>query len=114
MTTAQVFGEFIGKRYPYLPKSLVADTNPWWENKTAVKADYAEGGIAPQYVHTDWSPIYDELAEGIVSGEREAVGASWVPLITIHPTNQWFNGGPIAIASAFLGDREWLTFDTCQ
>lgn len=34
--------------------------------------------------------------------------------MTIHPTNQWFNGGPVAIASAFLGDRSWLTLDSCQ
>jgi hypothetical protein len=126
-TTAQTFGNFIGQRYPYLPKLLVADTNPWWQNKTAVKDDYSNGGVAPQYAHIDWSDVYDSLAEGIVQGELSIISSqsrqygatprsssSWSPLITIHPTNQWFNGGPIALASAFLGDRSWLTFDASQ
>ncbi|KAH8658160.1 hypothetical protein BX600DRAFT_482605 [Xylariales sp. PMI_506] len=124
-STASTFGHFIGQRYPYLPKTLVADTNPWWENKTAVKADYAAGGVAPSYQVVDWSPVYDDLANGIVAGEREAIAAAasnsssqntaaWLPLMTIHPTNQWFTGGPIAIASAFFGDRQWLTMDSSQ
>lgn len=127
MTTARTFGDFIGRRYPYLPKLLVADTNPWWQNKTAVKDDYLQGGVAPEYPHIDWSDVYDELAGGIVEGETAvtssqskrfdtvAVNSStWTPLITIHPTNQWFTGGPVALASASLGDRSWLTFDTSQ
>lgn len=127
MSTARIFGNFIGQRYPYLPKILVADTNPWWQNKTAVKADYTSGGVAPEYTHTDWGGVYDELAGGIVDGEHESAVdgskrvngtqsdlTSWEPLITIHPTNQWFSGGPVALASAFLGDRSWLTFDASQ
>ncbi|KAK6064877.1 hypothetical protein SCUP515_11513 [Seiridium cupressi] len=127
MSTARIFGDFIGRRYSYLPKLLVADTNPWWQNKTAVKDDYANGGVTPEYAHVDWSSVYDELAEGIVQGEIGTISAqskrsdvvfrnssNWSPLITIHPTNQWFTGGPIALASAFLGDRSWLTFDASQ
>ncbi|KAJ7734109.1 hypothetical protein B0H16DRAFT_1767702 [Mycena metata] len=115
-STAPTFGHFIGQRYPYLPKTLVADTNPWWENKTAVKADYAAGGVPPTYEVVDWSPVYDALAMAIVAGEQDAIGSgtAWSPLLTIHPTNQWFNGGPLAFASAFLGDRSWLTLDSCQ
>ena len=114
-TTAKAFGTFIGKRYPYLPKILVADTNPYWTNKTAVKADYAVGGVPQDYTYTDWGPIYDDLAYGIVNGERATTGnEKWWPLMTIHPTNQWFSGGPIALASAFMGDRDWLAFDTSQ
>src|SRR6187549_3114889 len=73
ITTAYPFGHFIGSRYPYLPKMLVADTNPWWTNKTAVKADYAAGGVPPVYQITDWRPVYDALANGIVDGERTIV-----------------------------------------
>ncbi|GME30447.1 hypothetical protein UCRPA7_2175 [Neofusicoccum parvum] len=114
-TTAEPFGHFIGQRYPYLPKILVADTNPWWTNKTAIKADYAAGGAAPARPHTDWSEVYDGLAHGIVAGERAAVSsATWRPLLTIHPTNQWFGGGPVALASAFFAGRDWLAFDACQ
>ncbi|KAF9893683.1 hypothetical protein FE257_009851 [Aspergillus nanangensis] len=122
-TTAKTFGQFIGHRYPYLPKTLVGDTNPWWENKTAVKADYANGGIPPTYKVTDWSPVYDDLAMGIVAGERRAIATAasgrrntgtWWPLMTIHPTNQWFTGGPVAVASAFFGNRQWLTLDASQ
>ncbi|PSR80799.1 hypothetical protein BD289DRAFT_54814 [Coniella lustricola] len=128
-STASVFGQFIGQRYPYLPKTLIADTNPWWENKTAVKDDYAQGGVAPDYPVVDWSPVYNELANGIVAGERQAIAnsstdglarvtrrdnATWNPLMSIHPTNQWFSGGPLAFASAFFGSATWLTLDTCQ
>ncbi|KAH9885641.1 hypothetical protein F4778DRAFT_759991 [Xylariomycetidae sp. FL2044] len=123
---SRTFGFFVGSRYPYLPKILFADTNPYWENKTAVKADYANGGVSPEYAATDWSPIYDELAQGIIEGERGAIASaqraraettansSWWPLMTIHPTNQWFNGGPIALASSLMGDRLWLTLDSSQ
>ncbi|KAF2098154.1 hypothetical protein NA57DRAFT_76948 [Rhizodiscina lignyota] len=107
-TNARTFATFIGKRYPGLPKILVADTNPWWTNKTAVKANYAFGGVAPKLKFTDWSPVYDELAEGLISGEGKEA------MITIHCTNQWFEPGPIALASAMLGDRQWLTFDSSQ
>ena len=114
-TTAHPFGKFIGDRYPYLPKILVADTNPLWENKTAVIDDFAAGGVIPQYPHQDWRPIYDDLANGIVAGERQAIGnKGWNPLMTIHPTNLWFNGLPIALASAQVGDRDWLTMNACQ
>ncbi|OJJ00939.1 hypothetical protein ASPVEDRAFT_82490 [Aspergillus versicolor CBS 583.65] len=121
-TTAHPFGKFLGQRYPYLPKTLVGDTNPYWQNKTAVKADYAYGGVLPPYEVTDWSPVYDDLANGIVAGERQAIKASsghksnttWWPLMTIHPTNQWFTGGPLALAHDFFGDREWLTLDASQ
>lgn len=121
-TTAYPFGKFIGQRYPYLPKTLVGDTNPYWQNKSAVKDDYANGGILPPYEVTDWSPVYDDLANGIVAGERQAIISSsrnesdstWWPLMTIHPTNQWFRGGPLALAHDFFGDRAWLTLDASQ
>lgn len=48
-TPATPFGMFIGKRYSYLPKILVANTNSLWENKTAAIADFAVGAVIPQY-----------------------------------------------------------------
>ncbi|CAJ2513107.1 Uu.00g012260.m01.CDS01 [Anthostomella pinea] len=120
-TTTYPFGHFIGQRYPYLPKILGADTNPWWTNKTAVKADYAAGGVPSTYTFTSWSNIYNKLVDGTVDGERSALAArnrtgkdSWWPLMTIHPTNQWFQDGPLALASAFFGGSSWLTFDASQ
>lgn len=114
-TTAYEFGQYIGSRYPYLPKTLVADTNPYWTNKTAVKANYAAGGAHAPYIYTDWTPIYDRLAQGIVAGERATSGdKDWQPLMSIHPTNQWFEDGPVGIASAFYDEMDWLTLDTCQ
>ncbi|KAL3457583.1 hypothetical protein BJX64DRAFT_268582 [Aspergillus heterothallicus] len=122
-TTAFPFGKFLGQRYPYLPKALSGDTNPYWQNKSAVKYDYSIGGAPPEYEVIDWSPVYDDLASGIVAGERQAIASSssrhkplskWWPLMTIHPTNQWFSGGPLALAHSFFGDREWLTLDASQ
>lgn len=114
-STAYPFGYWMGQRYPYLPKILVADTNPFWTNESQVIDDFLDGGVPSKYEYTDWSPVYDDLAEGIVAGERNALGNKhWDPLMTIHPTNIWFPAGPIAYASAFFGDRDWLTMDACQ
>ncbi|KAL4908782.1 hypothetical protein BDW74DRAFT_165536 [Aspergillus multicolor] len=114
-TTSHPFGTFIGHRYPYLPKTLVGDTNPYWQNKTAVRNDYTRGGAPPTYTVTDYSPVYDAMARGIEHGERNALNSSsWNPLMTIHPTNQWFAGGPLALASGFFGNYSWLTLDASQ
>ncbi|KAL1597860.1 hypothetical protein SLS60_008347 [Paraconiothyrium brasiliense] len=128
-STARVFGEFVGRRYPYVPKILFGDTNPWWKNKTTVSTDYAYGGVASahlpeNYPVMDFSGVYNALAEGIVKGEGEVVrnksygtgsgNQRYIPMISIHPTNQWFLGGPLALASSFFGDSEWLTFDLSQ
>ncbi|KAI9690664.1 MAG: hypothetical protein M1820_009924 [Bogoriella megaspora] len=112
-TNAMKLGQLIGSRYPGLPKILVADTNPWWLNKTEVKADYASGGVHRNYSFTDWLPIYDDLAEGLVAGETNS-SQGVDPMITIHCTNQWFEEGPIALASTQTGYRSWLTFDSSQ
>lgn len=87
---------------------LVADTNPYWTNKTAFANNYKIGGAAPKYTYTDYAPVYDALAEGLISAEGPNAQ------ITIHCTNQWFDAGPVALASAFFGDRAWLSFDTSQ
>ncbi|KAM0326210.1 hypothetical protein ACHAQA_006807 [Verticillium albo-atrum] len=122
--TAFAFGEFIGRRYPYMPKFLVGDTNPWWQSRPDVRDDYLDGGVKPEREVIDWSPIYKDLAYGIITGEKEMIGNStkrrtscdkqYKPLMSIHPTNQWFAGGPVAVASAFFPDEEWLTFDCSQ
>ncbi len=85
---APPFGHFIGARYPFLPKLLLADTNPIWANRTAVRSDYTAGGIAPAYHFQNWSSVYDELAASIIAGERTAAGSggdNWKPLMSIHP-----------------------------
>lgn len=107
-SNAKALGTWIGKRYPGLPKILVADTNPYWTNKTAVSNNYKLGGIHEPVKYTDYSAVYDEMAAGLTEGEGSEA------MITIHCTNQWFEGGPIALASAFFGHRNWLTFDTSQ
>ncbi|KAF2637304.1 hypothetical protein P280DRAFT_458547 [Massarina eburnea CBS 473.64] len=121
---AKAFGIFVGKRYPYLPKILFGDTNPWWKNKTAVSTDYAYGGLASnhlptEYPLTDFSAVYNAFAEGIIEGEHSIISNHshehhYEPMISIHPTNQWFLGGPLALASSFFGDTKWLTFDISQ
>jgi hypothetical protein len=107
-TNARTVGKWIGARYAGLPKILVADTIPYWTNKTAVSSDYTKGGVHAPYSFTDYSPVYDEFAHGLIEGEGRTA------MITTHCTNQWFEGGPIALASAFFGDRAWLTMDSSQ
>ena len=72
-STSYTFGKFIGTRYPYLPTVIVPDTNPYWANEMAAKADYAVGGTQMPFEYTNWDPEYDLLAEGITNGEREAI-----------------------------------------
>lgn len=112
----EAFGNFIGRRYPFLPKFLFADTNPFWADQTAITADYAAGGIPGSHPIVDFSAAYDAVAAGIVAGERAVTGRShrWWPLLTMHPRNQWISGAPVALASANLGDRDYLTFDAAQ
>lgn len=106
-SNAYAFGQWFGGRYAYSPKLLVGDTNPIWTNKTAVKNNYAIGGVPPKYEFTDYEPVYDALARGLKAAQPES-------MITIHCTNQWFPNTPVALASAFYDDKEWLDFDTSQ
>lgn len=111
----EAFGEFIGNRYPYLPKLLFADTNPYWSNDKAIEEDYLRGGVPRNHPSVDFRPVYDAVARGIVAGERKAVGdRSFEPLLTMHPRNQWMPDAPMALASSNLGDRDYLTFDVAQ
>lgn len=48
------------------------------------------------------------MAAGLIAAEGIKA------MITTHCTNQWFEGTPIAIASAYFGNRPWLTFDSSQ
>jgi hypothetical protein len=114
-SNARGFGEFIGKRYPYLPKFLFADTNPLWADQNSIVNGYTRGGIQKHYPSVDFRSVYDAMAQGIVHGERDASGKStYEPLLTMHPRNQWMPDAPVALASANLGDRDYLTFDASQ
>lgn len=111
----EAFGRFIGKRYPYLPKSLFGDTNPYWADDGAIEDDYNAGGIPGHHPSANFTSVYDVVARGIVAGEREAIGDDgYGPLLTMHPRNQWMPDAPVALASSNLGDRDYLTFDTAQ
>lgn len=111
----EAFGRFIGERYPYLPKFLFADINPYWADSSGISADYAKGGVPRHLPSSDFTGAYDAVARGIVAGERAAIGDdSYEPLLTIHPRNQWMPDAPIALASANMGDRDWMTFDCSQ
>lgn len=111
----EAFGRFIGERYPYLPKFLFADTNPYWAESGAIRDEYLRGGVPNSHPSVDFRPVYDAVAHGIVAGERAAVGDdAYEPLLTMHPRNQWMPDAPVALASANLGDRDYLTFDAAQ
>lgn len=113
----EAFGRFIGERYPYLPKILFGDTNPFWANSNAIRDEYRAGGVLNVWPSTDFRPVWDAVANGIVAGERAVIGDDndgYVPLITMHARNQWMPDAPIALASANLGDRDYLTLDTAQ
>ncbi|GMK54161.1 hypothetical protein CspeluHIS016_0107470 [Cutaneotrichosporon spelunceum] len=110
---ARLYGQYIGRRYPHLPKVLGGDSNPIWTDVKAFEARVSDakaaGGSASLQglPRTNSSAVVDAMAEGILSAEPDA-------FLTYHPTALALPGSPPAAASAFFGDRKWLALDACQ
>lgn len=78
-TSAESFGRFIGHRYPFLPKIIGGDTNPFWTGGGELFKRYAANGRdpydepLPTYedlpVH-DSRPLFRAMARGIVEAEQ--------------------------------------------
>lgn len=88
-TSAQWYGNYIGNRYPGLPKIIGADSNGFWScNMSAAYAAYqADPSLDPASLV---GPVEDSRAlfASMANGLREAeAGAGFTSFITWHPTN---------------------------
>lgn len=123
---ARTYGEYVGGRYPYLPKILGGDSNPVWSNGAEIKSrnpplpfgqPVPEGYKLPNSLdlpRVDITNVIEAMAQGIVSAESRHWEGLGKPLITYHNCPHWLPWSPEARASAFFGDRDWLVLDSCQ
>lgn len=96
--SAEHFGNFIGQRYPFLPKILGGDTNPFWTGGGELFKRYAQGGRQPydeplptyqDLPVRDTRAVFDAMARGIVAAETPFWDNRFpgqVPFLTYHPT----------------------------
>ncbi|GMF50256.1 unnamed protein product [Phytophthora fragariaefolia] len=90
-SNAYEWGQYIGSRYPGLPKILGGDSNALWSwNMSEVQAAYAEDPnqdlpslLAPI---EDTSSVWASMRRGLKDSER-VVG--YDSMILFHPTNSW-------------------------
>lgn len=109
--TARVYGEWIGKRCR--GKGIIwvlgGDTNPVWQEGFNFLAGLRDpNAILPIPVLTDYRPIYDAMARGIIDGENDD------PFLTYHPNPVSYSGSSRPLTSLFFGDRPWLDMNMLQ
>ncbi|CAK5267751.1 unnamed protein product [Mycena citricolor] len=90
-TTAEMWGEYIGRRYPGLPKIIGADSNAFWSCNTsaAMNAFFANPTLDP---NTLLSPIEDtrDIWSNMVRGfNKSEAAAGFQAFYTWHPTGAW-------------------------
>jgi hypothetical protein len=123
--SARSYGRFLGERYPFLPKVLGGDSNPFWfaNGGADIWKRLRAGGRDPydeplpridDLPTAESHDVWEAMAEGILASEAGAWNGRGKPLITYHPTAVWLLNGPPAIASAFFPKADWLAFDGCQ
>jgi hypothetical protein len=135
-TNARLFGEYVGRRYPFTPKLLGGDINTdWVYNGTELRrrGRARVPGVLPapdEVIPTlldmpriECTAIIDAMASGIVSAETPAwrdagagagAGAAGKPMLTYHPSAFWMPWGKRATASHMFPKADWLAFDGCQ
>jgi hypothetical protein len=90
-SNAYEWGQYIGNRYPGLPKILGGDSNVLWSwNMSEVQAAYAEDPdqdlpslLAPI---EDTSSVWASMRRGLKDSEREE---GYESVVLFHPTNSW-------------------------
>jgi hypothetical protein len=110
---AYSFGRFLGERYPYHPYILGGDSNRYWN------ADYREttrrGGDVSRIDMTDYGPIFEAMARGLIDGEAmHTLSSTYKTFITFHSAQKWMPQGPVSTGSAQFPEADWLALDGCQ
>ena len=126
---AGLYGEFLGKRYPFLPKLIGGDCNPDWVNGLEVRTKAArgktkigeklEGADLPSpfdLSRIDTAQIWNEMARAISKAESPFWDQTNLgkPFLTYHPCPVSFPWDPPATASDFFGSQDWLVLDGSQ
>lgn len=93
---AQVFGRFLGKRYPGIPKMLGGDTNAFWaEHVPQARAAWRENPDSDPLSYlgpiTDTRPIWAAMMKGF--REEEAL-QGYDAFVTFQPTSPWIADPP--------------------
>lgn len=131
---ARVFGEYVGRLYPFCPKLLGGDINTDWINtgnslrnanmkRTPKGLQPRAPGEAPEageviptlddLEKNECKAVIEAMAQGIVSTEAQQWGSD-KPMLTYHPSAFWMPWGERATASHMFGDSDWLALDGCQ
>lgn len=89
-TSAQWYGNYIGMRYPGLPKIIGADSNGFWscnisEAESLYEADPSLDPASLVGPVEDSRAVFASMADGLKKGETEA---GFTSFITWHPTNE--------------------------
>lgn len=68
---AEQYGFFLGERYPFHHFLLGGDGNRYWN--TDIKSLLLNGVKPNQIEVTDFGPVFEAMARGIIKGEQEAI-----------------------------------------
>ncbi|KZV60446.1 hypothetical protein PENSPDRAFT_659533 [Peniophora sp. CONT] len=92
-SSAEWYGDFIGQRYPGLPKIIGGDSNGFWSCNTSSAQDAfrADPTLDPKTLLgpiTDTRSVWSSMAKGLANAEQEA---GFEPFVSWHPTNMWIS-----------------------
>jgi len=128
---ASIFGKYVSRRYPFLPKILGGDSSPEWFNAGEIRERYVAAGQdmweprdpAKPFVSWDNVTLYDtrelwnNMAEAMLEVETplwEEALSGGKPFMTYHASSVSLPGQAKATAANYFGDKEWLTMDAVQ
>jgi hypothetical protein len=119
-TSARAWGEYIGARYPGLPKILGADSNTiWTRNMSEVQSVYAEDPdadlVSVMALLEDTTTVWASLRAGLVDAEA---AQGYESVVLYHPTAGWIvkpEVTPKAYGHNMLPNEEdRVSVDACQ
>ncbi|KAK8247276.1 hypothetical protein HDK90DRAFT_501077 [Phyllosticta capitalensis] len=95
-SNAEVFGYFLGTRYPGIPKMMGGDTNAFWaDNVPQARAAWRENPSADPTSFlgpiTDTRPVWAAMMRGFKKGEAEL---GYDAFVTYQPTSPWISDPP--------------------
>jgi hypothetical protein len=110
-TSARVWGEYIGARYPGLPKIIGGDTNVIWSrniSKVMLKVFPEDTSVDPVSLMApleDTAGIWKSMRAGLAEAES---GQGYESLVIYHPSGGWFvqpEDSPRAFGHNMLPDK---------
>ncbi|WWC61515.1 uncharacterized protein I303_104099 [Kwoniella dejecticola CBS 10117] len=111
---AKAFGEFSGRRYPFLPYLNGGDVHRYWFDDASFNAREGKPTRGSGIKVIDYGPVFEAFAEGIIAGEAEHRHDGSSSFIAFHPTASWLPDTPLPYASHLFPHSKWLTIDGIQ